>query len=187
MDWRGLYYRRAANYSYYEDSCRVIDCYCSECREDRRIDDDHPPPVSGLSYKQYANRREMEDDFYWQGLVLPSPRPYASSMAHWTPVPNVPAEELAAVAPKPKIKSVSVPDESVVKQDEEADANDKDAPTCAVCLENKPNCIIIPCNHVCVCAWCARVLGKNGNAPRGKVRCPICLSEDVKSIQRVFL
>jgi hypothetical protein len=94
----------------------------------------------------------------------------------------------SAPAKKKAVKRVVVPTaEEAVKHDMDAAEDAEDGATCMNCLVKRPNCIVMPCRHMCLCCGCARLLGKNGDATRGTVKCISCQSTNVKSIQRVFL
>lgn len=86
-----------------------------------------------------------------------------------------------------KHKAVMAPDHTEVQHD--ALAKDGE-PTCIVCLENRRNCVILPCAHMHYCVDCSRRLvhGPTGMElkMRGEVTCPECRVE-VKKIQRVHL
>ena len=46
------------------------------------------------------------------------------------------------------------------------------APTCVVCLNNEPCCVLVPCGHKKMCATCAEMYTFNSGSKKAK--CPIC-------------
>lgn len=46
--------------------------------------------------------------------------------------------------------------------------NDIDDDSCIICCENKPNCIVLPCGHTCICSLCLE------NWFNTSQSCPIC-------------
>jgi hypothetical protein len=52
---------------------------------------------------------------------------------------------------------------------------------CCACLTEQANYLMIPCNHLCVCEQCMRMIDE-----RGQRQCPICRSE-LESVLRVHL
>jgi len=45
----------------------------------------------------------------------------------------------------------------------------KEEKECAICLTNKIDTFVLPCNHLCLCSGCARDLKSHNNS-----KCPIC-------------
>lgn len=42
------------------------------------------------------------------------------------------------------------------------------------CLQNKPNTVCVPCNHLGMCNKCARLVYRGGPQGRDEPRCPNC-------------
>lgn len=80
-----------------------------------------------------------------------------------------------------KDKLLKYPKEYELEHDKEEQDEAKEK--CVICLTNKPICICYPCNHVCVCVFCARTMCENKK--RGEVTCPKC-REQIKSLNRIF-
>ena len=78
-------------------------------------------------------------------------------------------------------KLVACPSEADLQHDKVAEEKE-----CCVCQVNLANCIVAPCNQICLCISCARQLTHNGTKKRGEVVCPLCRA-NVKAINRVFL
>jgi hypothetical protein len=53
----------------------------------------------------------------------------------------------------------------------------KDRMECVICMDNRKNIIIKPCNHLCCCEECSKNIGD---------KCPICRT-NVKKIEKVYI
>lgn len=56
-------------------------------------------------------------------------------------------------------------------------------PTCVVCLDNRPTCVVLPCMQRIICVGCSQAL--LAVVPEQEVKCPGCRVE-VQCIKRVF-
>lgn len=100
--------------------------------------------------------------------------------------PPPPSSRLRAPAVQPavakKTRRVKCPKES---ESQDVPAPDDAPSSCVVCLENQPNCAVLPCMHKCLCCRCARALTDNGTKERGQVKCPLC-NRDAKKLKRIY-
>ena len=64
-----------------------------------------------------------------------------------------------------------------------------DAEECVICADRAINCIVTPCNHLCLCVQCSRTLcyGESGRERKaiGEVTCPMC-KNTVREINFVY-
>ena len=60
------------------------------------------------------------------------------------------------------------------------DAMSGSSQLCVICMSESRKLMCRPCNHFCLCAECAKELGK-----RGEQLCPMCRRE-VRSLEEVF-
>lgn len=93
-----------------------------------------------------------------------------------------------AVNNEEPIEFVEGPIPSDLKFDKEQ--TNENGPTCIVCMENIPNCVVMPCRHFCLCVKCTRTIlfGIDGSSLTkvGECNCPKC-RQSVKSIERLHL
>ena len=83
---------------------------------------------------------------------------------------------------KVKPKLITTPSYEDTRHDVKAlDDNDRE---CVVCMDNKPQCITMPCMHIRLCIECGIKMGKDRVVC--SVECPVCKTGIVK-IERVFL
>lgn len=81
---------------------------------------------------------------------------------------------------KPKLTGVPLDDDTQFDIQITENDNEKE---CSVCMDNKPICIISPCNHKIICVGCSIRLCKGKE--KKTVNCPQCRTL-IKSIGRVF-
>jgi hypothetical protein len=93
------------------------------------------------------------------GLAAAAVGFFAGMMSSQTETIQDPAADRKSQAPNPAACQVATGDE----------------PTCAVCLTNRQDCVLGPCNHV-VCQECALAL----------VNCPMCRTT-ISSRERLFM
>ena len=63
--------------------------------------------------------------------------------------------------------------------------NNKEELECVICKERRRCCLLLDCDHLCVCITCARKLMSDDGG--GDRRCPVCRKAIVRGIHRVHV